>query len=413
MLVTLDPAVRLYEYTAMRSKPAFPGARPYESAAASETPRAVKGRGTVWAIEHRFSRERHEPFDDGWGTQVAESPRDAQAGASRATAVTEEQVRSLLAANQSPDVGFELSINPYRGCEHGCIYCYARPTHGWLNLSPGVDFETRIVAKVNAAQVLRRELAAPGYVPRPLNIGSVTDAYQPAERRLGITRGVIEVLAEHRHAFSVITKSSGVERDLDLVAPMAADRLAAAYVSVTTLDSRLARTLEPRAAAPARRLLTIERLARAGVPVGVSVSPLIPFLNEPELERILQAARDAGARCAFSIPIRLPWEVAPLFEQWLQQHYPQRAARVLARIRDMRGGRLNDPDFGTRMSGTGEWAALLSQRLARACRQLGLDQESFELDLSQFRRPEVPAVPPPRGAAHTTGRVTSGQGELF
>jgi DNA repair photolyase len=397
----------------MHANSSFLGATPDEWAAASATPRAVKGRGTAWAIEHRFSRERHEPFDDGWGAQMAESPRDAQAGTRLATEVSEEQVRSLLAANPSPDVGFDLSINPYRGCEHGCIYCYARPTHGWLNLSPGVDFETRIVAKVNAAQVLRRELAAPGYVPRPLNIGSVTDAYQPVERRLGITRGVLEVLAEHRHAFSVITKSSGIERDLDLIAPMAADRLAAAYVSVTTLDSRLARTLEPRAAAPARRLLTIERLARAGVPVGVSVSPLIPFLNEPELERILQAACDAGARRAFSIPIRLPWEVAPLFEQWLQQHHPQRAARVLARIRDMRSGRLNDPDFGTRMSGTGVWAELRSQRLARACRQLGLGQESFELDLSLFRRPEVPALHAPRGAAHTEDRQTSVQRELF
>jgi DNA repair photolyase len=378
--------------------------------AALGAPPAVKGRGTLWGIEHRYSNVRHEAFDDGWGDEGGAA---ADAPTQPATEVVEEQVRSILSRNQSPDVGFDLSINPYRGCEHGCIYCYARPTHGWLNLSPGVDFETRIVAKVNAAEVLRRELAAPGYAPRSLNIGSVTDAYQPAERHLGITRGVIAVLAEHRHAFSVITKSSGIERDIDLIAPMAAERLAAAYVSVTTLDVALARVLEPRAASPARRLRTIETLARAGVPVGVSVSPLIPFLNEPELERVLQAARDAGAQRAFSIPIRLPWEVAPLFEQWLQQHYPQRAERVLARIRDMRSGRLNDPDFGTRMSGTGVWAALLSQRLARACRRLGLGQEGLALDLSAFRRPEAPAVPASRGEAAAGRRAASAQGELF
>ena len=269
----------------------------------------------------------------------------------------------------------------------GCIYCYARPTHSWLNLSPGIDFETRIVAKINAAEMLRQTLAARGYTPGQLNIGSVTDAYQPAERRLRITRSIIEVLAEAQHAFSIITKSSLVERDIDLIAPMAAQHLAAVYVSITTLDPSLASTLEPRACAPQRRLRTIEKLARAGVPVGVSVSPVIPFLNEPELERILQSARDAGASSAFSIVLRLPWEVNPLFQQWLQQHVPARAERIMARVREMRGGKANDARFGTRMTGQGVWAQLLRQRFEKACARLALNRDKPPLDLARFRPP--------------------------
>jgi DNA repair photolyase len=344
----------------------------------------LKGRGTAWALEHRFSALNHEAFDDGWGTldQAVSEERLAPA-----TQVIEQQVKSILAPNDSPDVPFELSINPYRGCEHGCIYCFARPTHSYLNLSPGLDFETKIVAKVNAAERLRAAFAAPGYAPKALNVGSATDAYQPIERKLGLTRALIEVLAEHRHAFSVITKSSGIERDLDLLAPLARDNLSAAYVSLTTLDPALARILEPRAAAPARRLLTIERLAKAGVPVGVSVSPLIPFLNEPELERVLESARDAGATSAFSIPLRLPWEVAPLFKQCLDVHFPERAARVMARVHEMRGGRDNDARFGSRMKGQGVWGELIAQRLHAAIRRLGLNNDKRELDLSAFRRP--------------------------
>lgn len=345
---------------------------------------SLKGRGTVWAIEHRFSGTHTEAVDDGWGAldQAAHEERVAPG-----TRVIEENVRSILTGNDSPDIGFDLSINPYRGCEHGCIYCYARPTHSYLNLSPGLDFETRIIAKVNAAERLRETLSGRDYTPLSLNIGSATDAYQPAERRLRITRGVIEVLAEARHPFSVITKSALVERDLDLIAPMAADRLAAVYVSLTTLDADLARRLEPRAAAPARRLRTIETLARAGVPVGVSVSPVIPFLNEPELERILEAAAAAGARSAFSIVLRLPWEVNPLFQQWLQEHVPERADRIMARLRDMRGGRENDHRFGSRMTGQGVWAQLLRQRFHKACARLGLERARTELDHSLFRRP--------------------------
>jgi DNA repair photolyase len=309
------------------------------------------------------------------------------------TQIIEEQVRSILSANDSPDIGFDLSINPYRGCEHGCIYCYARPTHSYLNLSPGIDFETRIVAKVNAAARLREAFARKGYQPRMLNLGSVTDAYQPAERQLRITRAVVEVLAEHHHAFSVITKSSLVERDLDLIAPMAAAGRAMVHVSLTTLDPLLARRLEPRAAAPQRRLQTIRRLSEAGVPVGVSVSPLIPFLNEPELERILAAAREAGARHAFGIVLRLPWEVNPIFQQWLQQHYPERAERVMARVREMRGGADNDARFGLRMKGQGVWAELLRQRLRKACARLGLSDERLPLDGRAFRPPPRPQRP--------------------
>ena len=351
-------------------------------------PAPRKGRGTTWELPHRFSSELKEDFDDGWGTldqAVLAQPL------APATQIIDEQVRSILSANDSPDVGFDLSINPDRGCEHGCIYCYARPTHSYLNLSPGIDFETRIVAKVNAAEKLREAFARKGYQPKMLNLGSVTDAYQPAERRLRITRGVVEVLAEHRHAFSVITKSALVERDLDLIAPMAEARLAAVYVSITTLDPALARVMEPRAAAPHRRLRCVEALARAGVPVGVSVSPVIPFLNEPELERVLEAAAEAGASRAFSIVLRLPWEVNPLFQQWLQQHFPERAERIMARVREMRGGRDNDARFGTRMRGQGVWAELLRQRFTKACQRLGLNRERIELDLGAFRLPTAQA----------------------
>ena len=354
-------------------------------------PEPIKGRGTAWSLAHRFSSDSRERHDDGWGT-LEQSVQEQALPPS--TQVLEERVKTILAGNDSPDIGFDLSLNPYRGCEHGCIYCYARPTHSYLNLSPGIDFETRITAKVNAAQRLREAFAGRNYVPKLLNIGSVTDAYQPAERRLRITRSIIEVLAEHRHPFSLVTKSAGVERDLDLIAPMARAKLAAVYVSITTLDPALARLMEPRAASPERRLLTIRRLAEAGVPVGVSVSPVIPFLNEPELERILEAARDAGATSAFSIVIRLPWEVNPLFQHWLEQHFPERASRVMARIREMRGGADNSSRFGERMTGSGIWAQLLRQRFQKASARLGLNRARIELDLTQFRRPACPPDPP-------------------
>jgi DNA repair photolyase len=373
-----------------------PENRPAEPAEATLVFAPYKGRGTAWAIEHRFTRDAHESFDDGWGTleQMAHEEHVAPE-----TQIIEERVKSIFSGNDSPDVAFDLSINPYRGCEHGCIYCFARPTHSYLNLSPGLDFETRIVAKVNAAERVREALSSPRYEPLPLNIGSVTDAYQPVERKLRITRSVIEVLAECRHPFSVITKSSGVERDLDLIAPMAAQGMAAVYVSITTLDPQLARIMEPRAAAPHRRLKVIERLSQAGVPVGVSVSPVIPFINEPEIERVMEAAAAAGASAGFSIIVRLPWEVNPLFQQWLEQHFPDRAARVMARIRDMRGGKDYDSRFGKRMSGEGVWAELFAQRVEKARQRYGLGHDRTPFDFSHFRRPKTAAQ--------------AAQGELF
>ena len=326
----------------------------------------------------------HEAFDDGWGTLDQDSVNETTLPT---TQIIEQHVKSIVSSNDSPDISFDLTINPYRGCEHGCVYCFARPTHSYLNMSPGLDFETRIFAKVNAAERLRREFGSRSYQPKLLNIGAATDAYQPVERKLKITRSVIEVLSESRHPFSLVTKSSGVERDLDLIGPMAAQRLAAVYVSVTSLDGSLARILEPRAAAPSRRLRTIEALARAGVPVGVSVSPIIPFINEPEIERILEAAAQAGATTAFGIVLRLPWEVNPLFQQWLQEHFPDRAARVMARVREMRGGRDYDATWGQRMRGEGIWAQLLAQRFKKATVRFRLDRARVELDLTQFRRP--------------------------
>jgi DNA repair photolyase len=346
-----------------------------------------KGRGTIWAIEHRYSRRASESFEDGWGTLAQEAGEEVVAPE---TTIIEERVRSVLSSNDSPDLSFDLSINPYRGCEHGCVYCFARPTHSYLDMSPGLDFETRIIAKVNAAERLREALASRAYEATAINVGAATDAYQPVERRLGITRSVIGVLAECSHPFSLVTKSSGVERDLDLIAPMAARGLVGIYVSVTSLDPALARILEPRAAAPHRRLKTIEALARAGVPVGVSVSPMIPFINEPEIERILEAATAAGATSAFGIVLRLPWEVNPIFQRWLDLHFPDRAARVMARMREMRGGRDYDARFGSRMKGEGVWAQLLQQRLAKAKSRLGLDRERSPLDLTQFKKPLPP-----------------------
>ena len=350
----------------------------------------IKGRGTPERLAHRFERDAREPFDDGW-----EAEPDNPDAPPPATDVTPEQARSLLAANDSPDIPFDRSINPYRGCEHGCSYCYARPTHSYLNLSPGLDFETRLVAKVNAGELLRVELSRPGYRPSPVNIGSATDAYQPIERRLRLTRAVLEVLTACEHPFTIVTKSAGIERDLDLIAPAARRGQAAVFLSVTTLDGALARRLEPRAAAPARRLQAVARLAEAGVPVGVNIAPIIPFVNEPEIERIVDAAAEAGAASIHFTVLRLPWEVAPLFRAWLEQHLPERAARVMARVRDMRGGKDYDADFAHRMKGQGPWAELIGQRVRKAAARHGLPRERLALDCSRFR-------PPPRDAAQGT-----------
>lgn len=358
---------------------------------AARQPRARKGRGAVSNIAHRFERVAREA--DGDALDAARLEED-EALPPLATEVAFETVRSLLSYNDSPDIGFDRSINPYRGCEHGCIYCYARPTHGYLNLSPGLDFETKLVAKRNAAEVLRAELAEPGYRPDVINLGSATDAYQPIERGLRITRQVVEVLAQTKHPFAITTKSSLVERDLDLLAPLAEDGLTAVYVSITTLDAPLARRLEPRCPSPQRRLRTVATLARAGVPVGVNVAPIIPFLTEPDVERLVAAAAEAGARAAFYTVLRLPWEVAPLFREWLATHFPERARRIMNRVRDMRGGSDYEAAFGARMKGEGAWADLIRQRFEKACARQSLRRERFTPRTDRFvpPRPSTPQL---------------------
>lgn len=346
-----------------------------------EPPR--RGRGAGLSPDPRYLGERREAFDDGW------TPDEA-ASAPPATRVDIEQARSILSTNDSPDIPFEQSINPYRGCEHGCVYCYARPSHAYLDLSPGLDFETRIFAKANAAELLRQALARPGYRPRVIALGANTDPYQPVERTQRITRGILEVLAEHRHPVTVVTKSAMVERDLDLLAPMGAAGLAEVHLSVTTLDRRLARRLEPRATAPQRRLAALASLAAAGVPAGVMFAPVIPALNDHDLEAVLEAAAGAGARRAGYVMLRLPHEVGTLFRQWLADHEPLKAQRVMNRINDVRGGRDNDPRFGSRLAGEGVFAELVRRRFEQACARLGLDTGPGRLDCGQFQRPVLP-----------------------
>jgi len=349
---------------------------------------AIKGRGTPLRIAHRYEGLVRETSDDGWPDEPA-SADDEGLPRSLVTSVREEQATSILSRNRSPDIPFDLSLNPYRGCEHGCSYCYARPTHSYLDLSPGLDFETRLVAKVNAAELLRTELARRSHVASPVCIGSATDAYQPIERRLRLTRAVLEVLCACEHPFVITTKSAGIERDLDLIAPAARRGQAQVCISVTTLDAELSRRLEPRAASPMRRLLAVRRLADAGVPVDVNLAPVIPFVNEPEIEAIVAAAAEAGARAMHYTVLRLPWEVAPLFRQWLEQHVPDRAARVMARVQEMHGGKDYDADFATRMKGHGIWAELIGQRLWKAAARHGMTRERRVLDASRFRPPRA------------------------
>ncbi|SFI43868.1 PA0069 family radical SAM protein [Jannaschia pohangensis] len=302
------------------------------------------------------------------------------------TEVRDETIGRVISTNKSPDLGFDRSINPYRGCEHGCIYCFARPTHAWLGLSPGLDFETRLIARPGAAAALRRELGARSYVPRMIAIGTNTDPYQPIERDRGIMRSLLEVLRDHRHPVGITTKGTMVERDIDILAEMGPE-LCRVGLSVTTLDADLARRLEPRVPTPARRLRAIETLAKAGVQVRVMVSPVIPGLTDHEVEGVLRAAADAGAVAASMIPLRLPLEVAPLFEEWLRSHVPDRARKVLGRIREFHGGKLYDAGFGQRMRGRGVHADLLQQRFVRACRETGLEQRLPPLRCDLFRVP--------------------------
>lgn len=345
----------------------------------ANTPR--KGRGAVSNVDGRFEAWSHEPLDDGWGVQD-EAPPPLR------TTVTEDASRTIIARNKSPDVPFDQSINPYRGCEHGCIYCFARPTHAHLGLSPGLDFESRLFVKPKAAALLRQALAVPAYRCRVLVLGTNTDAYQPIERRYRVMREILEVLAETGHPVGITTKSSLVERDIDVLADMARRDLAVVSISITTLDHSLARRLEPRATAPRRRLQTIQRLAEAGIPVNVSVAPIIPVLTDIEMEAILKRAAEASACSASYILLRLPLEVKDLFKEWLTTHYPQRADHVMSVMRQMRGGRENDASFTTRRRGTGPFAELIARRFQVAINRLSLDRTPPKLSTAHFRAPE-------------------------
>ncbi len=349
--------------------------------------RARKGRGAVSNPDGRFEPRRRVAVDDGWPRPEADDP------APLATTLTVDASRTIIARNESPDIPFEQSINPYRGCEHGCVYCYARPTHGYLGLSAGLDFETKLFFKPEAARLLRAELARPGYRPKAIALGSNTDPYQPAERRLRLTRQILEVLSEHNHPLTIVTKSAAVARDIDILAPMSRRRLAKVFVSVTTLDVALARKLEPRASSPARRLAAIGELAAAGIHVGAMTAPIIPALTDHEIEPLLEAAAKAGAVSAGYTVLRLPFELKDIFREWLEAHAPLRAGRVMSRIAQLRDGKLNDPRFGSRLVGSGEDAGLIARRFRLACDRLGLGRNDWALDTGQFR---VPARPEPQ-----------------
>jgi DNA repair photolyase len=340
---------------------------------------APRGRGATFNPDGRFEPYVREAVDDGWERE--EEP------ATLRTEIAFERPRSIITRNTSPDIGFDRSINPYRGCEHGCIYCYARPSHAYLGLSPGLDFETKLTAKPEAPQRLVAELARRGYAVAPIALGTNTDPYQPVEKRLKITRGILEVLQAHRHPVTVVTKGTLIERDADILGEMGRAGLARVGVSVTTLDRDLARAMEPRAAAPERRLTVIRRLTEAGCPVRAMVAPVIPALTDHEIERLLAAARDAGAVAASYVLLRLPREVGPLFRDWLETNFPGRAAAVMARVHETQGGRDYDPSWGKRMTGSGLHAELIRQRFRAAARRLGLARDLPPLRTELFQAP--------------------------
>lgn len=344
----------------------------------SKTSTADKGRGAGNNAVTRFTEYAREALDDGWHPDERIPVR---------TEFLIDESRTIISHNNSPDVPFTSSINPYKGCEHGCSYCFARPTHAYLDLSPGLDFESKIFTKPRAAELLRRALGKRSYRPQVIALGANTDAYQPVERRLRITREIIQVLHDYRHPVAIITKSSLIERDIDLLGPMAEANLVKVFVSVTTLDRELSRRLEPRAAAPQRRLQTIERLARAGIPTGVLMAPIIPVLNDHEIESLLSRCTEAGAGSASYVILRLPHEIKNLFQEWLLEHYPLKAEHVMNRVRDLRGGRAYRAEYGERMRGTGQYADLIAHRFALACRKAGLNRRTLDLDCTQFRVP--------------------------
>ncbi|MEE9099478.1 PA0069 family radical SAM protein [Pseudomonas nitroreducens] len=338
-----------------------------------------RGRGTASNPHNRFAPTTSVPVDNDWLDEV---PRP------QVTEIRTELAKTVISRNQSPDLPFDRSINPYRGCEHGCIYCYARPSHAYWDLSPGLDFETKLIAKTNAAEVLEQELSRKGYVCAPINLGANTDPYQPIERQQRLTRQILEVLLRFRHPVTIVTKGSLILRDLDLLAELAKQNLVGVMISLTTLDDELKRILEPRAAAPSARLRAIRVLREQGIPVGVLCSPMIPMINDRELEALLEAAHDAGAQSASYMLLRLPREVGPLFEEWLAAHYPQRANHVMSLIRQVRGGEIYDSRFGHRFRGEGPFAELLAKRFEVALRRLGLNRRGgFGLDCTAFAPP--------------------------
>jgi len=341
-------------------------------------PLPVRGRGATHDVPSRFER-LERPQED--------RPEEEVAPGQVSTQIIHEVARSIISTNDSPDVPFNRSINPYAGCEHGCVYCYARPKHGYRGLNPGLDFETKIIAKDNAVDLLRQELEKPSYRPETIVLGANTDPYQPIEREQRLTRRILELLTECRHPTGIVTKSGLVLRDIDLLAELASFQAIHVCVSITSLDTRLSRIMEPRASAPERRLDAVRGLAAAGVPVAVLVSPLIPAINDHEIEAVLEAAAAAGATAANSILVRLPWEVKELFEGWLETHFPDRKERVLQLIRQSRGGKLYDANWGNRMRGGGPYADILFRRFEVARRRLGLDRRSWEASAAHFRRP--------------------------
>lgn len=349
--------------------------------------RPVKGRGAVGNVDHRFTTETRRAVDDGWEQAEPSLPQ---------TRLHVDNAKSIISHNDSPDLGFDQSLNSYRGCEHGCIYCYARPTHAWLGLSPGLDFETQIFAKPDAPRLQREELAKPGYICSTIALGTATDAYQPFERKEKLTRAILQVMLETRHPVSVVTKSSLIVRDTDLWCELASQQLGHVAISLTTLDGPLARQLEPRASAPQARLEAIGKLTAAGIPVTALIAPLIPGLNDHELEKLLAAAKEYGASSARYTVLRLPHEVAPMFRDWLSWHAPEKAARVMSVLYDLRGQRANDPNFGSRMTGLGHFAELLRQRFALACRRLELKHDWPKLDTTRFVAPPASDAPETR-----------------
>jgi len=352
-----------------------------QSDIARAVPITFKGRGAADNRQGRFERVAREAFDDGWEHEDEE-------GRAPPTEVTLIQARSIISRNHSPDLPFTQSINPYQGCEHGCIYCYARPSHAYLGLSPGLDFETKLFAKANAAELLRAELSRPGYRCEVISIGANTDPYQPIERKYKITRGILEVLAECEHPLGIVTKSALVERDLDLLAPMAKKGLVHVFVSIGTLDHELMRRLEPRTTAPKRRLEVLGALSAAGIPCGVLVAPIIPMLNDRDMETVLECSAAQGAGMAGYVILRLPYELKELVKDWLERHYPLKAAHIMSQIRQMRGGRENDPRFGARMRGEGIFAELQQRRFRLACARYGLNLHGRnQLDTTRFRPP--------------------------